>query len=110
MKIYMNSPNESWIVDRFNKEIRSYSKENFTSNIKNADLVWIVAPWTWSSLNKNYLQQKKVICTVHHLEFDNKGMKDYEDFINLDNYVDFYHVISQKTYDQLIKFTSKKIF
>ena len=110
MKIYMNSPNESWIVDRFNREISSYSKENFTSNIKNADLVWIVAPWTWSSVNKNYLQQKKVICTVHHLEFDNKGMKDYEDFINLDNYVDFYHVISQKTYDQLIKFTSKKIF
>ena len=58
MKIYMNSPNESWIVDRFNKEIRSYSKENFTNNIKNADLVWIVAPWTWSLLNKNYLQQK----------------------------------------------------
>ena len=54
----MNSPNESWIVDRFNKEIRSYSKENFTNNIKNADLVWIVAPWTWSLLNKNYLAKK----------------------------------------------------
>ena len=110
MKIYMNSPKESWIVDRFNKEIRSYSKENFTNNIKKADLVWIVAPWTWSLLNEKHLQKKKVICTVHHLEFDNKGMKNYEDFIKCDNYVDFYHVISQKTYDQLVKFTNKKIY
>ena len=47
---------------------------------------------------------------MHHLELDNRGMKDYEEFINLDRYVDFYHVISQKTYDQLNKFTSKKIF
>ena len=47
---------------------------------------------------------------MHHLEFDNKGMKNYEDFIKCDNYVDFYHVISQKTYDQLVKFTNKKIY
>ena len=47
---------------------------------------------------------------MHHLEIDNRGMKDYEEFINLDRYVDFYHVISQKTYDQLNKLHTKNIF
>ena len=47
---------------------------------------------------------------MHHLEFDNKGMKNYEDFIKCDNYVDFYHVISQKTYDQLVNLQTKKYF
>ena len=47
MKVYLNSANESWVVDRFREEWVSNNEFITTDNIKEADIVWIIAPWTW---------------------------------------------------------------
>ena len=67
MKIYINSPKESWVVDRFVKEWKEKNKNISTNLLSKADLIWIISPWTWKKLSKKHLSSKKVICTIHHL-------------------------------------------
>lgn len=106
MKVYVSKINESWIIDRVRKEWYEYCVEISTKNIKNADLIWIIAPWVWKEIPKKYLLDKKVICSYYHFDFEEFSM---DDFLNLDQYVDEYHVISKKTKDDLRKLTQKKI-
>ena len=106
MKIFLNKINEGWIVDRVSSEFKLKFKSLITKNIKKADIVWIIAPWTWRKISEKSLIGKKVICTYHHFDFSNFN-KDEFDY--LDQYVDEYHVISQKTKEDLSKLTEKKI-
>ena len=107
MKVYLNSPKENWIVDRFVKEWKKYNKQNSTNFIKTSDIVWIISPWTYEKLSKKVLKTKKVLSTIHHID-ENKF--NIEDFKKLDKYVDYYHVISLRTETELKKLTNKKIF
>lgn len=110
MKVYLNSANESWVVDRFREEWVSNNEFITTDNIKEADIVWIIAPWTWKKIPKKYLKSKIVVCTIHHIDkskFDNKEKKN---FYKRDNFVNFYHAISSKTEEQLEKLVSQRIF
>ena len=59
MKIYLSKINESWIVDRVRKEWYLYNKEISTKFLFNADIIWIISPWTWHKLPKNHLREKK---------------------------------------------------
>ena len=52
MKVYLNSANESWVVDRFREEWVSSNEHITTDNIKEADIIWIIAPWTWKKIPK----------------------------------------------------------
>ncbi len=106
MKVYLSKINESWIIDRVRHEWYEHSKNISTKEIKNADIIWIIAPWVWKKLPKNHLKSKKVICSYYHFDFDNFSLEEFED---LDQYVDEYHVISQKTEKDLSSLTQKKI-
>ena len=55
------------------------------------------------------MKNKKVICSYYHFDFDKFGQKEKENFYNLDQYVDEYHVISEMTKEQLSRLTDKKI-
>ena len=81
MKIYVNKINESWIVDRVRVEWYKYNPSISTEKIKEADIIWIIAPWVWKKTPKRYLKNKKVICTYHHFDFDKFGQKEKENFI-----------------------------
>ena len=96
-KIYINEANESWIVDRFRSEFINNNPNICTENIKEASIVWIIAPWTWKKIPKKYLHQKKVLCTIHHLEEKELKGKQLREFLKRDSYVDRYHLISKKT-------------
>ncbi len=106
MKVYLSKINESWIIDRVRHEWYEYSRNVSTKEIKNADIIWIIAPWVWKKLPKNHLKNKKVICSYYHFDFDSFSLKEFKD---LDQYVDEYHVISQKTEKDLSSLTEKKI-
>ena len=109
MKIYLNKLNENWIVDRLRNEWYKDNK-SISSNFANfADLIWLIAPWQWTNVSKKHLKSKTVICTIHHLEEDKISKNYLEEFYERDNYVNEYHVISEKTKSQLAKFTDKKI-
>ncbi len=106
MKIFKNKIKENWIIDRLIKEWDNVYPEYYTNLPKKADIIWIIAPWLWKSVSKSDLKSKKVICSIYHID---KKTYDYRDFYELDNYVDEYHVISNKTKKDLELLTDKKI-
>ena len=110
MKIYLNKPKEDWIVDRFVDEWNDHNKSFTTRNIFRSNVIWIIAPWTWRKINKVSLKNKKVVCTVHHIDESKFVGDELEKFYEMDQYVDFYHSISENTNIQLKKFTDKKIY
>ena len=107
-KIFINEAKESWIVDRFRQEFKNEYPHLCTENIKEADIIWIIAPWTWKKIPNKYLKSKKVVCTIHHLEEKELHSTYLKEFIKRDNYVDLYHVISKKTIEQINSITNKK--
>ena len=109
MKIYLNEANESWVVDRFRKEWIENNLDSMTENIEEADIVWIIAPWTWKKINKKHLKNKKVVCTIHHIDFEKFNNKEKKNFYKRDKYVDTYHAISTKTEEQVRSLTDKDI-
>ena len=105
-KLYINKAGESWITDRFRAEWYKANK-NTTRRISNADIVWIISPWTWQKLDKKKLDILKTVCTIHHID-ETKVDSDYlDDFKARDKYVDIYHVPSKKTEAQLNNLTNK---
>ena len=53
MKIFINDAKEDWIVDRFKKEFSEYNQELFTNEVQDADIIWIIAPWSWKKIYEN---------------------------------------------------------
>ncbi len=52
MKIYTNILKENWVVDNVIKEWNEYQQDIVTLKIRDADIIWIIAPWTWRKLPK----------------------------------------------------------
>ncbi len=109
MKIFISNLNESWIVDRMKEEFSNYFPEIVTDDIKESDIIWIIAPWMWKKIPKKYLKSKTVVCSVHHLEEKDYSDKPLKEFNKRDKYVNFYHTISKKSKIEIQKLTSKKI-
>ncbi len=109
MKIYTNKIKESWIIDRVSKEWNQQNSDLITKKIKESDIIWIIANWVWRKVPKKYLQNKKVVVSVYHIDFDSFDEEEEKNFYELDQYVHTYHVISLKTKEQLQKLTNKKI-
>ncbi len=109
MKIYLNSLNESWVIDRLKDEWLKYNKNLTTNSIKECDIVWIIAPWTWRKIPKRYLKSKKVVCSIYHIDEKKFGSKEETEFYKRDKFVDEYHVISNTTKRQLLKITNKNV-
>lgn len=109
MKIFVSKINESWVVDRFRDDWHNHNKEITTTKIKSADIIWIISPWLWKKIPIKYLKNKKVVCSIYHIDFDKFSADDIREFAERDKYVDVYHVISKKTKEQLLRLTEKKI-
>lgn len=109
MKIFISNLNESWIVDRMKEEFSNFNPKIVTDNIKNSDIIWIIAPWMWKKIPKKYLKAKTVVCSIHHLEEKDFKGSALKDFYNRDKYVNYYHTISNKSKEEIRKLTPKKI-
>ena len=96
-------------MDRFRSEWYEYQSELSENNVRDSDVIWIIAPWTWNKISKRQLKNKKVICTIHHIDEEKFLKKEKENFYNRDKFVDEYHVISNKTKKQVQQYTDKKI-
>ena len=110
MKIYLSKINESWIIDRMRKEWYEYNKSISTVNKWSSNIIWIISPWLWKKENKYLLNKKKVVCSIYHFEEKDFFEPYLSDFQERDVYVDYYHVISEKTHKQLSEITDKPIF
>ena len=102
-KVYLNKANENWILDRLRAEWYTYNSKISSKTINSAETIWICSPWTWKKLNQNKLRKKKVICSIYHIDEEKFDNTDLIEFNERDQFVDFYHVISNHTKDQLCK-------
>lgn len=109
MKIFLSKINESWIVDRMRSDWYEYNSDVSTENIKSSNIIWIISPWLWKKIPKKHLEKKHVVCSIYHIDFEKFSNEDNQEFFERDQYVDFYHVISLKTKEQLQTLTNKKI-
>ena len=109
MKLYLNNIKESWVVDRFKNEWYEFNSDLSTKRIKEADIIWIFAPWLWKNVRPKHLKKKKVLCSIYHIDFEKFSTEDKNEFEKRDTFVDIYHVISEKTKLQLKELTNKKI-
>ena len=107
-RVFLNKLNENWVVDRFRSEWYQYQSEISENNVRDSDVIWIIAPWTWNKIPKRHLKNKKVICTIHHIDEEKFHKKEKENFYNRDKFVDEYHVISNKTKNKYNNIQTKK--
>ena len=108
-KIYLNRARENWIVDRLTKEFCGFNTTKTTKFISQSDKIWIIAPWVWKNISKKHLINKKVVCTIHHIDEQKFDSADLKDFKDRDVYVNQYHVTNDITYQKLADLTNKKI-
>ncbi len=109
MKIYINKIGENWIVDRLRNEWIEYNYQTHTKNIFFADIVWVIAPWTWKWYYKFFFKFKKVLYTIHHFEEKDFNDSSLKSFQKRDRYIDTYHVLNKDVFNQLSKITNKPI-
>lgn len=109
MKVYLNDPKESWIVDRIRKEWYENNRDTVTENIDDCDVLWIVAPWQWSRIPQKYLEAKKVVCTIHHIVPDKFKQQNISEFLVRDMFVDAYHVPNKHTEFIVKQLTNKPV-
>ena len=109
LKIYLNKISEDWIIDRTYKEWYKANNSISTKYQQRSNLIWIIAPWTWNKLNKKNLENKKVLCSIYHIDKEKFDQKAQDEFKARDHFVDEYHVISKNTEHQIQKLTNKKI-
>tara|TARA_Y100001970_G_C14204639_1_gene843212 strand:+ start:1365 stop:2240 length:876 start_codon:yes stop_codon:yes gene_type:complete len=86
------------------------NQEYSVENPKEADLIWIISPWLWKKESKKYMKSKTVICSIFHFEDKDYSKKSMIEFKKREKYIDYYHVISLKTKEDLKKLTDKEIF
>lgn len=109
MKIYLSKINEDWIIDRIKKEWSENNKSITTQYIFKSDIIWIISPWLWKKIPTYFLKNKKVICSIYHVDDPKKKKMGIDDFDELNSLVDEFHVISNKTLKDLRQITEKKI-
>ena len=107
--IYLNNVRENWIVDRARKEWYSNQSKVSTKTAYRADIIWLIASWNWLGVKEKYLDKKKVLCSIYHIDEEKFDETEERNFIQRDQFVDEYHVISKKTKSQIERLTKKKI-
>ncbi len=110
MKIFALRPNEDWVVDRFVKEWYESNPEISTTDPLAADIIWLTAGWCWNHLPQQLLEDKLVVCTMHHIDPDKFGPDAQREFLARDKFVDWYHVPCGQTGAAVSEITKKPVF
>lgn len=109
MKIFCHRPRENWICDRIAKEWDISNPNISTSNIMDADVIWLLASWCWKQIPHHLLSSKKVVATIHHIVPEKFTQEKLNDFLMRDQFINLYHVPNKKTYQFLSQLTEKPI-
>ena len=111
MKIFCHIPREDWIVDRMGIEFVNHSKHKVSTELieNDTDIVWLFASWCWNQIPVNILENKKVVCTIHHEVPEKFNVQRKANFLARDKYVDFYHTYTNETHELIRSLTNKPI-
>ena len=109
MRIFCHIPRENWFADRFGSEFQKYSAHEISHIELNCDVIWLLASWCWRQIPPQILQDRKVVCTIHH-EVPEKFDQNRENEFKLrDKFVDVYHVPCEQTRKFISEYTDKPI-
>lgn len=109
-KVYVLPPSEDWIVDRFVKEWNEDNSDISVSHPKDANVIWLLADWSWGQLARaGWLFDKKVITTVHHIVPEKFNQNSFQEFMMRDQFTTVYHVYNEQTREFIQKFTKKDV-
>jgi glycosyltransferase involved in cell wall biosynthesis len=70
----------------------------------------VIAPWSLPDKDFANFKNKKVVCSIYHIEDVSRDSKEIKKIQDLDKFIDAYHTISNKTKDDLEKITDKPIY
>jgi hypothetical protein len=104
--------NQKWICDRLKEQFIRYQPNYVTNDPNEADYIWYIAPWNYNFIPEgftkndwitNILKKKKIITTIHHIDFDylNKGKYDSQ-FQFIQNYATCIHSICNQTTENIL--------
>lgn len=110
MKIFALAPRENWICDRFVTEWYEFNPDISVPDPRDADIIWLLADWCWNHLPLDFLRNKTIVTSIHHLVPDKFGPDEQREFEMRDTITDFYHVPCDKTREQIERLTKKPIF
>ena len=101
---------QTWIIDIFKKEFIEYSNLLFVEKPEDANVIWIIGsnPEKVKKLKTINLQNKTIITTIHHIDWDKIDTINI-DFNEIKDITTKFHVICDKVYYDLIKLTDKSI-
>lgn len=101
--------NQKWIIDVFANEFIEYSGLKFTTNIEQANIIWIIG-YNLQKIDLISKLEKKpfIIMTIHHIDWNNNN-ETIKTIEKLDPIVDVYHVICEKVKIDMGRLTKKKI-
>jgi len=109
MKVWVLRANENWICDQLADEWQSNNPDMSTSDLRRADVVWLLADWAWRQVPMEVLRSRKVVTTVHHIVPEKFDRAEKMDFAARDAVTTLYHVYNQRTLDFIRPLTKKPI-
>ena len=103
--------NQKWICDILKEEFMNYYPHLVTNNASEATIIWYLAPWNhrfvpkeFKNINEwtNFIENKKVIVTIHHIDEDKFENGEHDQMIKfINNYSTNIHAICKPTYNFL---------
>jgi glycosyltransferase involved in cell wall biosynthesis len=122
-KIYIISDeilieNQKWICDRLKDQFIENFPKYTTKFPEEAEYIWYIAPWNYNHVPdgyselewKVYLQSKKVIATIHHIDIDNLFDGKYRrQFKFIRKYATLIHSICPQTTQNIEKYCNLEV-
>lgn len=103
-KIYILYARENWITDVLVEEWVGKNSEYYTTDIKEAEIIWVLSHYVISHIPREILESKFVVTTIHHI-VPWKVDKNRQMLYNYVNSVtNVFHSICDKTTKCMLKF------
>jgi len=109
MKIFILAEKEGWITDVLEREWIEGNPNLYTTNIQEADIIWVLSDYIIRRIPLSILMKKKVITTVHHMVPEKMTQSLINHYKYLDKVTNTFHVICENTYSQLKEYVTKPI-
>jgi glycosyltransferase involved in cell wall biosynthesis len=91
MKIFILAAKENWITDQLESEWIQNNREKYTTNIHEADIIWVLSNYIVKHIPHHILMNKKVITTIHHIVPEKMTIDKVNHFKYLDQVSTCFH-------------------
>ena len=109
MKIFILAEKEGWITDVLENEWIESNSDIYTTDYREADIIWVLSDYIIQRIPLAVLMKKKVITTIHHMVPNKMTPSLINHYKYLDKVSNKFHVICNHTHQQLKEYVTKPI-